>query len=846
MQTVRQRFPASDRQGGERVHADRSGIFPDTARGVVVSQPLTIVAGSARKLRIETLADGKGNPLVTQNVSSGVPISVYAIGRDSLDNFVANVAAEQWMVVDTAGGARGTDLVPAGDMKSAVFTGGVTGSSARILATLTGLQADTSGILSVVQPGPATKILVETIPNGTGTVVPQQSIASGGSITVYAVERDAANNFVSNATADTWSLEVISGEIQQSDIVPSADKKSALFTAHKTGKVRIVASVAALAEVRSDTIQVVPGTPATVAVGSKSPDSARVDSYFGNPLIAVVRDSSGNPVRNVLVTYAAPASGPSSLFDEAIRTATTDSLGQASSRPLKANTVVGQYADTARVAGVTGHALFVLQNLAGEPRTITTVSGTPQTTVVASAFPLPLTVAVRDSFGNPADGVLVTFKAPVSGASGTFPGGIATNSVYTNAQGIATSAVFVANISAGSYSVEATVRGVATPASFAMTNTAGSAGSVTATAGTPQSAAVATAFATRFKALVKDGAGNPVSSVLVRFTAPATGPSGKFSDGLTDTARTNDSGVATASIFTADTLAGKYSVTATVDGSAGKDTFALTNVPGPVDTFNVESASGGEIAGQIAQVPFVLKITARDTYGNVASAFTSTVTITATGALLSGGGKTASFVAGVLDSHAVRTQTAGQFVLTATRTGGAESGKSNEFQVINPAPTVKSITPSNGLAGQTLNVVILGSGFISGVTSVTFGDQITTSTAVTNDTTLTVRITIDPAAALGPRNVIVFNAPPGGSPPFTKVGGFIVGDNAPPTILSINPDSAAQQQSTRVTIRGANLLGDPGFFRACRRHQRRQHDGHRLESNHDQSIDRGVGRAGTA
>ncbi len=82
------------------------GSSLDTARGVVVSQPLTIVAGSARKLRIETLADGKGNPLVTQNVSSGVPISVYAIGRDSLDNFVANVAAEQWMVVDTAGGAN--------------------------------------------------------------------------------------------------------------------------------------------------------------------------------------------------------------------------------------------------------------------------------------------------------------------------------------------------------------------------------------------------------------------------------------------------------------------------------------------------------------------------------------------------------------------------------------------------------------------------------------------------------------------------------------------------------------------------------------------------------------------
>jgi hypothetical protein len=783
------------------------GSTVDTARGMVVSKPLTIIAGSAKKLRIETLADGKGSVLGTQNVSSGIPISVYAIGRDSLDNFVANVAAEQWKLVDTAGGANSTDLVPASDKKSAVFTGGVTGSSARILATMTGLKADTTGKLSVVQPGPATKILVETVPNGTGTVVPAQSIASGGSLTVYSVERDAANNFVANAPAENWSLQVISGSIQQSDLVPSVDKKSALFTAHKEGKVQIVASLGTLAEVKSDTLRVVPGTPASVAVGSKSPDSARVDSYFASRLIAVVRDSSGNPVRNVLVTYSAPASGPSSSFDDAVNASTTDSLGQAPSKPIKANTVVGQYTDTARVAGIPGQALFVLRNLAGVPRTITSVSGTPQTTVVASAFPLPLTVAVRDSFGNPVDSVLVTFGAPTSGAGGTFPGGVATNSSYTNALGVATSAVFVANIVAGTYSVNATVSGVATPASFVLTNSAGAAGSVTATAGTPQSAVVATAFATRFKALVKDGAGNVVSNVLVRFTAPATGPSGTFTAGLTDTARTNASGVATASVFTADTMAGTYNLLATVDGSPGNAMFALTNVPGLVDTFIVESISGGDIPGQIAQVPFAIKVTARDMYKNVASAFTGTVTITATGALLSGGGKTASFVAGVLDSHAVRTQTAGTYLLTATRTGGAETGKSNQFQVVNPAPLVKSITPSNGLAGQTLNVVILGSGFISGVTSVTFGDQITTSTAVTNDSTLTVRITIDPAATLGPRNVIVFNAPPGGSPPYTKVGGFIIGDNAVPTVQSIHPDSAAQLRSTRMTVRGTNFLG---------------------------------------
>jgi hypothetical protein len=800
----------------ENLSIDKSGVgytltavgsTVDTASGVVLSQPITIISGAPKKVRVETLADGEGTALSPQNVSSGVPISVYAISRDSLDNFVANVAAEKWELVDLAGGAKEKDLVPAADMKSAVFTGGSIGSSARIVAAAAGLYSDTSGVLSVVQPGAPTKILVETAPNGTGTIVPAQTIASGETITVYAVERDAANNFVANIPADSWSLDVASGDIAPSDIVPATDKKSALFVARRVGKARIVAALGTLVQMTSDTIVVVAGAPASLGVASRSPDSARIDTYFGSRLVTVVRDSAGNPVRNVLVTYSVPSSGPSSLFDDGIHTATTDSVGLAASKPLKANTVVGLYADTARVAGIQGHAIFVLRNLPGVPNTVTAIAGTPQTTERSTAFPIPLSVAVRDSFGNAADSVLVTFTPPpLTGASGTFAGGV--NTAYTNAQGVATSAIFVANIYAGTYTVQAAVAGIATPASFTLTNSAGAAGSVTAKAGSPQSAQVTAPFATRFQAEVKDGAGNVVSNVLVRFTAPASGASGTFPGGLTDTVRTNASGIATASIFTADSIAGTYNLIATVDGVSGSAQFALTNLPAAVDTFIVEPVSGGEIETQTARVPFAIKVTAKDIYSNVATGFVGTVSISATGGgLLSGGGRTASFVAGVLDSHAVRTTVAGTYVLTAVRTGGAESGKTNSFQVINPAPTVRAITPSSGVSGQTLNVTLLGGGFISGVTSVTFGDQITTSTVVTSDTVLTVTIRIDASAALGPRNVTVFNSPPGGFPPFTVVGGFTVGDIDTPTVTSITPSRARQQESARVTLRGTNFNG---------------------------------------
>jgi len=105
--------------------------------------------------------------------------------------------------------------------------------------------------------------------------------------------------------------------------------------------------------------------------------------------------------------------------------------------------------------------------------------------------------------------------------------------------------------------------------------------SIAAAAGTPQIADVSTQFAIALKATVSDANG-PVPGATVTFTAPSTGVSGTFPGKLTAiTAVTNPSGLATASAFTANSTAGNYTVTATVDGAASPANFALTNaVPG--------------------------------------------------------------------------------------------------------------------------------------------------------------------------------------------------------------------------------------------------------------------------
>ncbi len=101
--------------------------------------------------------------------------------------------------------------------------------------------------------------------------------------------------------------------------------------------------------------------------------------------------------------------------------------------------------------------------------TIVANSGTPQIAQVNTAFAAALVAKVATG-GTPTSGVVVTFTAPSSGASGTFAGGV--NTATTDSNGLATSAAFTANGTAGAYTVAATVSGVSTPANFSLTNTA--------------------------------------------------------------------------------------------------------------------------------------------------------------------------------------------------------------------------------------------------------------------------------------------------------------------------------------------------------------------------------------
>jgi hypothetical protein len=347
-----------------------------------------------------------------------------------------------------------------------------------------------------------------------------------------------------------------------------------------------------------------------------------------------VKDKYGNLVAGASVTFVAqtsggialiqPASGPSGSFaGQTSVTVATNSLGVATAPTFTANTVAGSYVVTSTVSGVSSAASFSLTNTAGAAATIVTTAGTPQSATVATNFGTTMQVTAKDKYGNLVAGASVTFTAPTSGAGGSFAAG-KTVTVTTNSLGVATAPTFTAGTVAGSYVVTATVAGISA-ASFSLTNTAGAATTIVTTAGTSQSAVVATNFGTAMQVTVKDKYGNLVGGVSVTFAAPTSGADGAFSGKSTVTVTTNSLGVAIAPTFTAGTVAGSYSVKATVAGVTSSASFNLTNTAGAAATI-VTTAGTPQSAAVGKNFGTAMQVKVEDKYGNAVAGVSVTFT----------------------------------------------------------------------------------------------------------------------------------------------------------------------------------------------------------------------------
>ena len=379
----------------------------------------TCPAGMNTCSRADALNPGLSYPAITATV-----------------NVAANAISPQINLVNVTGG--GSVQANNGDLTTIVTNSG----PASIAATGGTPQS------AVVQTAFA-KPLQATVTNGSGQPV------SGVVVTFTVPASGASGSFAGGANTATTNS--------------SGVATSAKFTANTiAGAYTVTASVSGVSTPASFALTNKAGKAESIKASGGTPQTATIKTAFASPLQATVTDSFGNPISGATVTFTAPTSGASGTFAGGTKTAMTNASGVATSKTFTANSTAGNYMVTAAVSGLTETASFALTNAVGKPATIAATGGTPQSTVIRTAFAQPLQATVKDAGGNLVPGVVVTFKAPTSGASGTFAGNVRT--ATTNASGVATSVTFTANSTAGSYTVTGSVQGVSATANFSLTN----------------------------------------------------------------------------------------------------------------------------------------------------------------------------------------------------------------------------------------------------------------------------------------------------------------------------------------------------------------------------------------
>jgi hypothetical protein len=281
------------------------------------------------------------------------------------------------------------------------------------------------------------------------------------------------------------------------------------FTANGTAGSYTVTASSQYGSVSFSLTNTAAGIPARILAIPLKRRSASVMGRYPQPLRVRVLDAAGNPVAGTTVTFALGSAAAGTCATSAAAsasfsgggtqtTATTDTSGLATSPAFTANAAAGSFSATASAssgggsgsegAGKTGApsvapVSFSLANLAGKPTKIAPGVGSTQSTPAGSAFPIRLAVTVTDAQKNAVPGALITFSAPLAGASGRFTISSPphhhrarvshpdTVKVKTNACGIAVAPALTANDTQGGYIVEATAAH-ARAAAFALVNEA--------------------------------------------------------------------------------------------------------------------------------------------------------------------------------------------------------------------------------------------------------------------------------------------------------------------------------------------------------------------------------------
>ncbi len=505
---------------------------PGTPGRIVFSQqpPATVTAGAAITPPVQVkLEDGSGNGV------PGVAVTLTPSSRKrsapvTADTDSGGFATFGTLTINTAGEYVLEAVAGAVSSQSNTFT--VTAGSAALMTAYDG-SGQTSTVATLFHP------LQARVTDSFGNPVSGVSVtftppSSGPSVTGIPATVTTGSDGI--ATSPTITANTVAGTFQ----VTATGAGSATFNLTNA-----------------------PGAGILKFIQQPSNATAGVPM----PAIKVqIQDTFNNPVNtpNVPVTLQLSPAPPATTSP----TANTDATGTATFNAFSVS-VAGSYELLALAAGLQSGGSASFNITAGPAANILAVGGTPESTVVATPFPLPLVALVTDSFANPAPNATIVFTVvPSGGAGGTF-GGSSTASVTTDQEGLAIAPTLTANTTAGTFTVTATVGG--NTATWTLTNIAGAVDQITfetqpstTTAGAPISPPVVVKLA--------DSHGNPVGGATIVLT-PKEGP-GSLEG--TQTAVTAGTGEATFADLTL-TASGSYQLEASAVGVLQRSvTFQIT------------------------------------------------------------------------------------------------------------------------------------------------------------------------------------------------------------------------------------------------------------------------------
>ena len=264
-------------------------IFPNSPDHLVVEDSL----GVAHQLE---------SPIGAQSLNAGQSFTAFSVLRDTYGNFVKNETVS-WSEISGHTG----DISLVLDTYT-VFNSKYFGTS--ILSASNGTHtSDNTGTITVSAGNPQ-KINIETSLASDGTsmnLLTAQTITAGGTQGIYAVSRDAFNNFVDHQSV-SWQLP--DAEIGSFTISTGS---STTFEAKWHGLSKIVADHATLVNGSSANINVIANTVGSMFIETTTATSGTVQNLFsggnqvaGAPktLYAIARDQYGNYISNPSVSWS--------------------------------------------------------------------------------------------------------------------------------------------------------------------------------------------------------------------------------------------------------------------------------------------------------------------------------------------------------------------------------------------------------------------------------------------------------------------------------------------------------------------------------------------------------------